>query len=296
MSEFERFSDGIFTQKNIFFTVGAGSCIPQHRVTVLVLGLLNGVLLIVAVVLAIYCASANEDHLLTPNSAVSSLIIERNYLRNNTDILKAQQDTEAALVREQTNQVQMKLTLRKKLRLGDTYRNQIEILQTEKANLESRKDVIEQNCNRCPPGWTLLKSTCYYFSLRDPTAKKNWPDSRADCIQRGGDLLVIENLQEELLISENIPKSTVTSGLWWQNGFWMGLRDTDTRGTWLWINNATLTETGYWRNNQPSTTGPQSGDCAAFFYFDDARKTWYNGNCQDHQYNWICEMAAKPSE
>lgn len=169
-------------------------------------------------------ANANEDHLLTPHSAVSSLIIERNYLRNHSDILKARKDAEEALVREQTSQVQLKLQLKQQARLGDTLRSQIEILQKEKAQLEATKAIIgkswdrgavnlgiavlnnhhfgivatEQNCGRCPSGWTLLKSTCYYFSLREPNAQKNWQDSRADCIGRGGDLLVIKNLQEQV--------------------------------------------------------------------------------------------------
>ncbi|XP_019720997.1 perlucin-like protein, partial [Hippocampus comes] len=129
-----------------------------------------------------------------------------------------------------------------------------------------------------------------------PNAKKNWQDSRADCIGRGGDLLVIKNLQEQILISDNVPKASSSSRLWWQNGFWMGLRDTESRGKWTWINNTTAIETGYWRNHQPTTIGLQTGDCAAFIYFTDATKTWYNGNCQDHLYNWICEMEAKPFE
>ncbi|XP_051941284.1 C-type lectin domain family 4 member G-like isoform X2 [Hippocampus zosterae] len=279
-----------------FQQAGAGSWIPQHKVTLLLLGLLNAVLLITAVVLTIYCANANEDHLLTPHSAVSSLIIERNYLRNHSNIIKAWKDAEEALVREKTSQVQLKLQLKQQTKLGDTFRSQIEILQKEKAELEATKAITEQNCGRCPSGWTLLKSTCYYFSLPEPNAKKNWQDSRADCIGRGGDLLVIKNLQEQTLISDNIPKASSSSGLWWQNGFWMGLQDTESRGKWTWINNTTAIETGYWRNNQPTTIGLQTGHCAAFIYFTDATKTWYNGNCQDHLYNWICEMETKPFE
>ena len=46
----------------------------------------------------------------------------------------------------------------------------------------------------------------------------------------------------------------------------------------------------YWRFGQPNHNGPQSGNCAAFYYHSDNVKTWYNGNCQDHQLSWICEM------
>ncbi|XP_054653203.1 C-type lectin domain family 12 member B-like [Dunckerocampus dactyliophorus] len=279
-----------------FQQAGPGCGIPRHHLTVVVLGLLNAVLLIAAVVIAIYCANANEDHLQTPHSAVSSLIIERNYLRNQSGILKAAQDADSALVREQTRHVQLKLQLKQQKTVSDVLQREIEVFQTEKANLQSKKVTLEESCSRCPSGWTLLKSTCYYFSLSEHDSEKNWPDSRADCLGRGGDLLVIDNLQEQILISENAPKTSSSSGLWWQKGYWMGLRLMESQRTWVWINNTTQTETGYWRNDQPSSSGPQSGNCAAFFYYADTRKVWYNGNCQEHLYNWICEMAAKPFE
>ncbi|XP_077477988.1 uncharacterized protein LOC144090379 isoform X2 [Stigmatopora argus] len=269
----------------------AGALVPHHRVTLLLLGLLNAVLLITAVVLIILCAGANEDHLLTPDSVASSLLIERSYLRNHSKSLKAQQNAEASFAKEQEVNIQLTLKLKQETRISDTLWRQVEELHKEKDALTAEKNIIEQNCGRCPSGWTLLKSTCYYFSLPEPEAKKNWPDSRADCIGRGGDLLVIDNMQEQILISENIPKATSGSSLWWENGCWMGLQKNQSQGTWMWINNSTMVETGYWREQQPSIIGPQSGDCAAFFYFTDTRKTWYNGNCQEHLYNWFAVMS-----
>nr|XP_057946096.1 C-type lectin domain family 12 member B-like isoform X2 [Doryrhamphus excisus] len=178
----QRISKNVNTNRaQKFQQVGRGYGIPRHRLTVGVLGLLNAVLLIAAVIIAIYCANANEDHLQTPHSAVSSLIIERNYLRNHSGILKAQQDAESALVREQTKHVQMKLQLKQQMAVGDVLRREIETFQTEKADLKSKKSTLEQSCDRCPSGWTLLKSTCYYFALSEDDSKKNWPDSRADC-------------------------------------------------------------------------------------------------------------------
>ena len=57
----------------------------------------------------------------------------------------------------------------------------------------------EESCGRCRAGWALLKSSCYYFSSKHvPDSKKNWADSRADCIRQGGDLLVINDLQEQV--------------------------------------------------------------------------------------------------
>uniref|UniRef100_A0A3Q3VZ08 C-type lectin domain-containing protein n=1 Tax=Mola mola TaxID=94237 RepID=A0A3Q3VZ08_MOLML len=133
------------------------------------------------------------------------------------------------------------------------------------------QNLLEGSCGRCRPGWVFLKSSCYYFSSQvESNTKKNWLDSRADCVHQGGHLLVINNLEE-------------------QKGFWIGLTDVATPGTWVWVDNVTLSETMYWRTGQPNHEGPQSGNCAAFYQYNDPRKTWFNGNCQEHLLYWICE-------
>ncbi|XP_008282344.1 uncharacterized protein LOC103358956 [Stegastes partitus] len=137
----------------------------------------------------------------------------------------------------------------------------------------------------------LLKSSCYRFAHHEVAAQKNWSDSRADCIRQGGDLLVINNLEEQQLMSENFVRKS-SSNIWWENGYWMGLTDLVSEGTWVWINNVTEAETMYWRNGQPSHGEPQSGNCAAIYYYHDSMKSWYNANCQ-HPLSFICEMKAR---
>uniref|UniRef100_A0A3B4ZXY9 C-type lectin domain-containing protein n=1 Tax=Stegastes partitus TaxID=144197 RepID=A0A3B4ZXY9_9TELE len=141
-------------------------------------------------------------------------------------------------------------------------------------------------CSRCPPEWMLLKSSCYRFAHHEVAAQKNWSDSRADCIRQGGDLLVINNLEEQNFVRKS------SSNIWWENGYWMGLTDLVSEGTWVWINNVTEAETMYWRNGQPSHGEPQSGNCAAIYYYHDSMKSWYNANCQ-HPLSFICEMKAR---
>lgn len=277
-SRYWTFGQGVFTKRD-------GSALQTHRLVLLSLGLLNAVLLIAAAVIGIYCAKAKD--LQTDQAAATPLIIERNYLRNQSDIIRAKLEAQAALARERTNHVQLKLQVKQKKTSTDVLQKKIETLLTEKTNLQINKTTLEETCDRCQPGWILLKSSCYYFS-HVPDSKKNWPDSRADCISRGGDLLVINNIGEQQLITDNFPKVS-SSGMWWQDGFWIGLTDVIMRGTWVWVNNVTETETMYWRSGQPNPSGPQSGNCAAFYYYIDARGTWYNGNCQDHLLNWICE-------
>lgn len=133
-----------------------------------------------------------------------------------------------------------------------------------------------------------------------------------------GEVSIPFSLVSQLILSDNYPKQS-SSGTWWNTGSWIGLTDNKTSGTWVWVNNVTaetlwalLISTAsclrgvaqiwsecdffpasYWRVGQPKTEGPQSGSCAAFHFYGDTRKTWYNGNCQEHQFNWICETKPK---
>ncbi|XP_067470371.1 CD209 antigen-like protein E [Thunnus thynnus] len=275
------------SHRQAFGREGGGSAFPHDRLVILSLGLLNAVLLIIAVVVGIYCAKVNN--LQIPHSAATPLMIELNFLRNSSEIIKAKLEAEAALARERASQVQLKLQVRQQKTNTDILQSHIETLLTEKTKLMANKTALEGSCGRCLPKWTLLKSSCYYFSNPVSDSKKNWPDSRADCISRGGDLLVINNLLEQQLMSDNFQKVNA-DGLWWQNGFWIGLTDVVTEGIWVWINNVTELETMYWKLGQPRRSGVQTGNCAAHYYYDDTRRTWYNGDCQNHLFNWICEM------
>ncbi|XP_070776809.1 C-type lectin domain family 4 member M-like [Enoplosus armatus] len=229
------------SQHQTFGQEGGGSAFPHHRLVVLSLGLLNAVMLIAAVVLGIYCAK--DDHIQVPNSAATPFVIEMSYLSNHSDIIRAKLAAQTALAKERAKHVQLELQLKQQKTLTDILQRQIETLRTEKTNLQSNKITLEESCGRCPPGWTLLKSSCYYFSsLNVSNSKKNWPDSRGDCVSRGGELLVINSLEEQQLMCDNFPKQR-GSGTWRQNGFWIGLTDVATEGTWVWINNVTEVDT-----------------------------------------------------
>ncbi|KAJ8403579.1 hypothetical protein AAFF_G00349050 [Aldrovandia affinis] len=89
--------------------------------------------------------------------------------------------------------------------------------------LRSQKRV----CRPCPEGWELSNSKCYYFS----TERKSWTASRSDCLKQGADLVIIESEEEQDLISKH------TRGGY---SYWIGLSDSETEGTWLWVDGTPL--------------------------------------------------------
>ncbi|KAJ8343138.1 hypothetical protein AAFF_G00248780 [Aldrovandia affinis] len=88
--------------------------------------------------------------------------------------------------------------------------------------LRSQKRV----CRPCPEGWEQRNSTCYYFS----TERKSWNASRSACLKQGADLVIIESEEEQDFISKH------TRG----DGYWIGLSDSETEGTWLWVDGTPL--------------------------------------------------------
>uniref|UniRef100_A0A8C6PP07 C-type lectin domain-containing protein n=1 Tax=Nothobranchius furzeri TaxID=105023 RepID=A0A8C6PP07_NOTFU len=145
------------------------------------------------------------------------------------------------------------------------------------------------SCSRCSSGWTHFNSSCYYFS---PYEKKTWRDSRADCIRRGSDLVVIDNQQEQMFVSHTIEMMKLINTDVWNNGFWIGLTDMNVEGTWEWINNVTEVEPRYWIDGEPNDYHVGEDCAVAVYSADNPWKTRYDGGCQRHNIRWICEINA----
>ncbi|KAJ8366753.1 hypothetical protein AAFF_G00342670 [Aldrovandia affinis] len=90
--------------------------------------------------------------------------------------------------------------------------------------LRSQKRV----CRPCPEGWEQRNSTCYYFSIE----RKSWNASRSACLEQGADLVIIESEEEQDFISKHTREGV----------YWIGLSDSETEGTWLWVDGTPLQE------------------------------------------------------
>ncbi|XP_071354398.1 CD209 antigen-like protein E [Trachinotus anak] len=267
----------------------------SNKWVILCLGLLNIVLLTVAVVLGINCAKVKEGSLQVSHSAATQLINELNYLRSNhSDVIEAEEEAKKALERAIKNHAQLKVQIQQLTTINDGYQRQIEALKTEKTNLKSNISALEGTCGKCLSGWILFNSSCYFFSYTESsTVIKNWPDSRADCISRGADLVVIDNPEEQTFVSDNIKILKGRRGNW-ESGFWIGLTDIETEGTWVWINNVTEVEQRYWVDGEPNNHGQRGEDCGlAVYRATNPWKTWFDGKCEDHRFHWICEMPSR---
>ncbi|KAF1374928.1 hypothetical protein PFLUV_G00234130 [Perca fluviatilis] len=264
--------------------VGSRS-LPLYPLVIMCLGLLNTILMLTAIVIGINC-EYNAPHQIP----AQALIIEVKQLHiMQTEAIKSQKEAQQALEKELRSHQQLKLQLEQNKTLNDGIQRQVETLQFEKATLQSDTLDIRESCGRCRSGWVLLNTSCYFHSLSASDSLKNWQDSRADCIRRGADLVVIDNLEEQVNLFEYLPKSNHI-GPWWSKpgSIWIGLTDIQTERTWVWVNNVTQQDGGYWIKGEPNNFGPSGEDCAALMNINP-RATWFDGNCQVNR-EWLCEM------
>ncbi|KAK2915682.1 hypothetical protein Q8A67_000056 [Cirrhinus molitorella] len=77
-------------------------------------------------------------------------------------------------------------------------------------------------------GWHYHQYSFYYFS----SEKKNWTESRRYCTERGADLIIINNKEEQDFVRKKVSCGT---------HIWIGLTDSDEEGTWKWVDGSTPT-------------------------------------------------------
>ncbi|XP_048861338.1 CD209 antigen-like protein D [Brienomyrus brachyistius] len=119
-------------------------------------------------------------------------------------------------------------------------------------------------------GWTRIGTQLYYFS----TEKKNWQESRQDCKNKGGDLIIINSQQEQDIIR----------GM----DVWIGLTDREHEGAWKWVDGTPLT-TKYWREGEPNNIHDE--DCAYNVAGTTHPIGWNDANCDAKCFS-VCEKAA----
>ncbi|XP_036393707.1 CD209 antigen-like protein E [Megalops cyprinoides] len=132
-------------------------------------------------------------------------------------------------------------------------------------------------CRPCPQRWKQFASKCYYFS----TETHNWMDSRSSCLKQGADLVIIESEEEQEFINKHTGE-----GL-----YWIGLNDSETEGTWLWVDGSPL-QKGFWQSGEPNNSyRPDRSDPADCVVNVRHEKVWADTSCHLF-WMWICETEA----
>ncbi|XP_061534827.1 CD209 antigen-like protein E [Phycodurus eques] len=135
-------------------------------------------------------------------------------------------------------------------------------------NISLRLTTLHSSNSHRRQGWVYFPSSLYYIS----STTRSWSSSRADCLRRGADLVVINSREEQAFIVK------------FNLRVWIGLTEKD--GTWKWVDRSQLTES-YWAANEPNNYEGTKEDCVQI-RFGDINNSWNDVTCGE-QHFWICE-------
>uniref|UniRef100_A0AAQ5YLN6 C-type lectin domain-containing protein n=1 Tax=Amphiprion ocellaris TaxID=80972 RepID=A0AAQ5YLN6_AMPOC len=117
-------------------------------------------------------------------------------------------------------------------------------------------------------GWVHFNHSFYYIS----SVKKNWNESRNDCLQRGADLVIIDS-EEKQSFTERLP-----------DRIWIGLKYNEST-EWKWVDETLLTQR-YWLHGEPN--GVEKDEHCVEIKRNNDDKGWNDAPCTVTK-TWICE-------
>ncbi|XP_028283043.1 C-type lectin domain family 4 member M-like [Parambassis ranga] len=158
--------------------------------------------------------------------------------------------------------------------VSDRYAAKTADLEAAIKNLTEERDTLQRRLyvceNRLQQGWVLFQNRYYYIS----SDTKSWHDSKADCVQKGTDLVIINSKEEQNFLRK------------FQKRVWIGLKETE--GVWKWVDGTQLSKS-FWMPGEPNNYEDKDEDCGEIRYYDQ-EDGWNDEPC-DTQHNWICEQA-----
>ncbi|XP_026069080.1 C-type lectin domain family 17, member A-like isoform X8 [Carassius auratus] len=92
-------------------------------------------------------------------------------------------------------------------------------------DLENRSQARHCPQKNLPEKWVQDKGRFYVFS----TEVKDWNSSRQRCQDLGGDLVIINSIEEQKFLAQKIQDIGPNTL------YWIGLTDSHTEGVWLWV-------------------------------------------------------------
>ncbi|KAL3996243.1 kelch repeat and BTB domain-containing protein 12 [Sarotherodon galilaeus] len=173
---------------------------------------------------------------------------ERNQLQTSYNILTTKQDQ---LQTSYNNLVKERDQLQKRLE-----------------DLTTNRDDLQRKLQYCQENWVAFSDSLYHVSSK----QKSWEESRRDCLKKGSDLMIINSREEQNFVNQ------------FKKHLWIGLTDSETEGTWKWLNGTQMT-TSYWNSGEPN--GGRTENCGQIKAYD-SQNSWNDAPCSN-QHFWICE-------
>ncbi|XP_053533314.1 CD209 antigen-like protein E [Ictalurus punctatus] len=147
-------------------------------------------------------------------------------------------------------------------------------LQTSYNTLTIERDQLQTSYNTLTIERDQLQKVREELQRLSKQEEKSWTESRDYCRERGADLVIINNTEEQEFISKILSRTKA----------WIGLSDGDREGEWKWVDGTPL-NTGFWRKGEPD--GAARENCVIIHDHTDPVSYWADYPCS-HQFIWIC--------
>ncbi|KAH0629615.1 hypothetical protein JD844_011826 [Phrynosoma platyrhinos] len=145
------------------------------------------------------------------------------------------------------------------------------------AELRTLENYIDQRCDasdrKVEKEIFRLEEKLSTMANRQDTEER-WENARKLCAAANSHLIIINSKREQDFVVPKIKQTTV----------WLGLSDTKTEGTWLWVDGS-LQGLKYWKHGEPNNTGDNE-DCAVLY-----REGKWNDIPCDREVHFVCERS-----
>ncbi|XP_060948465.1 hepatic lectin-like [Limanda limanda] len=157
--------------------------------------------------------------------------------------------------------------------------------QTKKLQEECEaKHLSDETCPRCEDGWEPHGGKCYFF----PSVRLSWTQSRTQCTSMRGDLVVINNREEQEFLQSRVMEKMRNP----EDKFWIGLTDSKKEDEWLWVDDTQLDiSLRFWRHYEPNNRkgeNPDGENCVIMG--EEYLMSWIDKSCKS-PHKCICEKA-----
>ncbi|XP_067249324.1 asialoglycoprotein receptor 1-like [Chanodichthys erythropterus] len=213
------------------------------------------VLLLTAVIVLCVTFTLDSRQLISKNE---NLTTERDQLLTNITNLTQERDGLKIKTKNLTNERDQLLNKNTALK------NKTDELIKERDQINQERNELRKMLNEM--GGYIYQSSFYFISSEE----RDWAESRRYCTERGADLIIINNREEQEFVKK------ISGG----TGVWIGLTDSDVEGRWKWVDGTNMTS-GFWESGEPK--GQRAENCALLF-----SSGWHDYPCNS-AFKSICE-------
>jgi hypothetical protein len=120
---------------------------------------------------------------------------------------------------------------------------------------------------------------CFFVNVAPSSSTANWYEHRTACTQRGGDLAIIGNSDDQFDVSQ--------LALSYDNSisYWIGLSDEAEEGTWRWVDGSMLGDDSWMPTEPKPDSAGTEYDCATMQFGSE----WAASVCTSATEAAICE-------